>query len=68
MFRSIIKRTLAISVRNASTGASKERWDLSVGVLIERLPIVSKKLTKIEAEFAVIFLHQFIVINSDYQV
>lgn len=53
MFRNIIKRTLAFNIRNASTAAGKERWDLCVGVLIERLPVVTKKLNDIENEVMV---------------
>lgn len=53
MFRKIIGRTLALSIRNASTGGQKERWDLSVGVLIERLPVITKSLNEIESEFMV---------------
>lgn len=53
MFRNIIKRTLALSVRHSSTATPKERWDLHVGVLIERLPIVSKALNDIESNFMV---------------
>jgi len=50
MFRNIIQKALAVGVRNSSTVAQKERWDLHVGVLIERLPVVSKKLNDIELE------------------
>lgn len=53
MFRSIIRKALAVSARNSSSVAPKERWDLHVGVLIERLPIVTKKLNDIELEVMV---------------
>lgn len=53
MFRNLVGRTLALGFRNASTAPRKERWDLCVGVLIERLPVVSKKLNEVELEFMV---------------
>lgn len=53
MFRNIIGKTIALTARSASTAAPKERWDLCVGVLVERLPIVSKKFNEIETEFMV---------------
>jgi len=48
MLRSILRKALAVNVRQASSVAQKERWDLCVGVLIERLPVVSKKFNEIE--------------------
>lgn len=52
MFRNIVK-TAALGWRSASSAAPKERWDLCVGVLIERLPVVSKDFNEIEKEFMV---------------
>jgi hypothetical protein len=53
MFRNIIGKTIALSTRSASSAVPKERWDMCVGVLVERLPIVSKKFNEIESEFMV---------------
>ena len=53
MFRNILRKAIIVNARNASTIAQKERWDLHVGVLIERLPIISKQFNEIEAEFMV---------------
>lgn len=33
---------------------TKEKWDLYAGVLVERLPVISKSLNKIEQEYSVI--------------
>lgn len=49
----LIGRTLALSVRAASTAAPKEKWDLCVGVLVERMPVISKKLNAVEEEMKV---------------
>lgn len=53
MFRKIISNTIALHVRNAATTAPKEVWDLHVGVLVERLPVITKNLNEIESEFLV---------------
>lgn len=53
MFRNLIGKSLALSVRAASTAAPKEKWDLYVGVLVERLPVITKKLNAIEEEMKV---------------
>ncbi|CRK99797.1 CLUMA_CG013105, isoform A [Clunio marinus] len=50
MFRNLVTKAFAYNIRRASTNSSKELWDLHVGVLIERLPIISKKLTNFEAD------------------
>lgn len=53
MFRNIIRKAFAVGVRNASAAAQKEIWDLHVGVLIERLPILTTKFNELEADVAV---------------
>lgn len=35
----------------ASVAGSKEKWDLYAGVLVERLPVVSKEFNELEKEF-----------------
>lgn len=37
----------------AVAGKSKEKWDLLAGVLVERLPVVTKTMEPIEAKFKV---------------
>ncbi|XP_017134918.1 39S ribosomal protein L46, mitochondrial [Drosophila miranda] len=37
--------------RAQSTAAAQEKWDLYAGVLVERLPVVSKKLSPVEQQF-----------------
>lgn len=53
MLSNLFRRAFALSLRNTSTASQKERWDLYVGVLVERLPVVSKKLNEIETTFMV---------------
>lgn len=36
------------------TDVAKPKWDLFVGVQIERLPIISKSLNKLEQDYQVI--------------
>jgi hypothetical protein len=50
MFR-LFNRSLIF--RHASTATPKERWDLCVAVLVERLPIISKSFNEIENEMMV---------------
>lgn len=42
-------------VRCSSLNAvqAKEKWDLLAGVLVERLPVVSRELTPFEQEYSV---------------
>lgn len=52
----IISKSLINQTRKLSTGAkvaTKEKYDLYAGVLLERLPIVSKKLNDLENEVMV---------------
>uniref|UniRef100_A0A182SXB7 Large ribosomal subunit protein mL46 n=1 Tax=Anopheles maculatus TaxID=74869 RepID=A0A182SXB7_9DIPT len=55
--RSLLNVTRLLSARTASTQAtsaatqSEQKWDLYAGVLVERLPIVTKTLEPIEAKF-----------------
>lgn len=53
MLLNFVRRTAVLSLRYASTATPKERWDLYVGVVIERLPVVSRNLNDIETEFMV---------------
>lgn len=50
-----IKFRLVQQIRNQSTVANAEptKWDLFVGVQIERLPIITKTLTKLERDYQV---------------
>ena len=40
-------------MRMVSNAAPKEKWDIFSGILIERLPIISKSLNNIETEYMV---------------
>jgi hypothetical protein len=56
MLKKIFTNTLIIQSRRLSTVAkcgSKDKYDLYAGVLIERLPIISKKFNEIENEVLV---------------
>lgn len=65
MLRKLIlnsSKTLIISSRKCSAATQtkpKEKFDLFASVLIERLPIVSKKLNEIETEVMVRILFFF---------
>lgn len=49
-----VKNRLLPQIRNQSTVANIEgKWDLLVGVQIERLPIITKTLTKLERDYQV---------------
>lgn len=50
-----VRQRIVPPLRNQSTLANAEsnRWDLMVGVQIERLPIISKTLNKLEREYQV---------------
>lgn len=37
----------------AAATPTKQKWDLYAGVLVERLPVVSKPLTSLEVEYQV---------------
>ena len=37
----------------ASTETPKEKWDIFAGVLVERLPVITKSLTEIEQQYQV---------------
>lgn len=57
--KTILNTCRAIVLRHASTkatAASKsaiEKWDIYAGVLVERLPVITKTLSPIEANFKV---------------
>lgn len=40
---------------SASVATKKEKWDILAGVLVERLPVVTKELLPIEKKVQVIF-------------
>lgn len=40
-------------LRKVSNAVPKEKWDIFSGILIERLPIISKSLNNIETEYMV---------------
>lgn len=52
MLRNILRNAILVSRRSESTVA-KQKWDIHVGVLVERLPIISKKFTDLELEVKV---------------
>jgi large subunit ribosomal protein L46 len=41
----------------ATIATSKDKWDLFAGVLVERLPVLSKTLEPIQKEFQVLILY-----------
>lgn len=43
----------AVGKGAAMSAARKERWDLYAGVLVERLPVITKPLQPIEKEYLV---------------
>lgn len=49
------KHRIVPQLRNQSTVANAEsnRWDLMVGIQIERLPIITKTLNKLERDYQV---------------
>lgn len=49
----LFNNNLSIIRRTASTVSKNEKWDLFSGVLIERLPVITKTLAPIELEFQV---------------
>lgn len=59
MLRRIVncsRQGIVPSLRNQSNVAksdSKQKWDLLVGIQIERLPIITKTLNKLEREYQV---------------
>lgn len=50
-----VKYRVLPQIRNQSTASSADgtKWDLLVGVQIERLPIITKTLTKLERDYQV---------------
>ncbi|KAH8408742.1 hypothetical protein KR215_011795 [Drosophila sulfurigaster] len=64
MFRRLTQisaKQLARTQSTAATGAAKEKWDLYAGVLVERLPVVSKTLNPLERRF------QDMLLNVEYE-
>lgn len=56
MLRRIIQNSLIKQCRSLSASSkpiTKEKYDLFAGVLIERIPIISKKFNEIENEVMV---------------
>lgn len=59
----VITENNGISHRLKTTipsNVTKEKWDLYAGVLVERLPIITKSLNSLEADYQVRFY------NVDY--
>lgn len=48
-----LNNNLSILRRTVTTTTKTEKWDLFSGVLIERLPVITKSLTSMELEFQV---------------
>lgn len=46
--------------------ASAEKWDLYAGIQLERLPIITKTLTKLERDYKVNFCFYSVLISSKY--
>lgn len=58
MLRSIVTKgfcpkTSAIIRNGSSSAGAPEKWNLLAGVLVERLPIISKAYTPMEQKFTV---------------
>ncbi|EDW76856.1 uncharacterized protein Dwil_GK16633 [Drosophila willistoni] len=51
MLRRLVQISSKPLTRPQSTTAAKEKWDLYAGVLVERLPVVSKSLNPLEQQF-----------------
>ncbi|XP_016972605.1 39S ribosomal protein L46, mitochondrial [Drosophila rhopaloa] len=51
MLRRLVQVGVRELSRSQSTVASPEKWDLYAGVLVERLPVVSKSLNPLEKQF-----------------
>lgn len=51
MFRRFVQLGARELSRTQSTAAAPEKWDLYAGVLVERLPVVSKSLNPLEKQF-----------------
>jgi hypothetical protein len=51
--KNIVFRNL-VQPRNVTTASqTKEKWDLFAGVLVERMPIITKELNSMEKEYLV---------------
>ncbi|EDV95546.1 39S ribosomal protein L46, mitochondrial [Drosophila grimshawi] len=59
MLRRLTQISVQQLVRKKSTAAcsSKDKWDLFAGVLVERLPVVSKTLNPLEQQFQAMLSH-----------
>ncbi|KAH8395344.1 hypothetical protein KR222_010169 [Zaprionus bogoriensis] len=59
MLRRLTQASLRHLARTQSTAAAgaKEKWDLYAGVLVERLPVVSKSLNELERQFQDMLSH-----------
>lgn len=57
MIRNILSKMMVVQnvqpLRKVSKAVPKEKWDIFSGILIERLPIISKSLNNIETEYMV---------------
>lgn len=52
--RAVLTRQVSTKV-SITTAAAKEKWDLYAGVLVERLPVITKTMAPIEVKFKVWF-------------
>lgn len=52
MLRNLLKNAITVSRRCEST-VVKPKWDIHVGVLVERLPIITKTLNSMELDVQV---------------
>lgn len=67
MIRNILSKMLVVQnvqpLRNVSNAVPKEKWDIFSGILIERLPIISKSLNNIETEYMVSVVNCVVTVN-----
>jgi hypothetical protein len=67
MFRNLIKNAIYIS-RRSETTIAKAKWDIHVGLLVERLPIISKNLNEIESDVMVRRIKCEMNVNENYKI
>jgi hypothetical protein len=57
LFCVLNNRNSILNKNMATIATSKDKWDLFAGVLVERLPVLSKTLEPIQKEFQVLILY-----------
>jgi hypothetical protein len=57
LFCVLNNRNSILNKNMATVAISKDKWDLFAGVLVERLPVLSKTLEPIQKEFQVLILY-----------